>query len=209
MKHKLSYSIILFSFLLLIILSWHYLPFLRKVEPQGDYYYQDLTHVDSNYDQVFDDIQSTQIRAAKRFGINPTDERGINKASKDSLLVKVKDCNLYYLQDVSYPYLTPKAADALAQIGTMYQKNVGKHERIRLTSCMRTKEHIKNLKTKNNNAIDNSCHLYGTTFDISYAKMKDKEKQALACTLQSLRKAGYIYVKYEIQQPCFHITVRQ
>ncbi|MCC8175948.1 MAG: DUF5715 family protein [Bacteroidales bacterium] len=65
------------------------------------------------------------------------------------------------------------------------------------------------VQRQSSNAVTNSCHRYGTTFDISYARMTDEQKQTLARVLQSLRRGGYCYVKYEINQPCFHITARQ
>lgn len=172
-----------------------------------EYVYEEVTEFTGGYRKTFNDEQDVQIEAATQFGITPTDDEGINAAIADSALVKIYDCDLYYLHDVSYPHLTPAAADVLAQIGRMYQKR--QNDRLRVTSCMRTQEHVKKLRRRNRNATENSCHLYGTTFDISYAKMESNRRKDLACVLQSLRNAGYIYVKYEIKQPCFHITVRR
>ena len=65
------------------------------------------------------------------------------------------------------------------------------------------------------NASTNSAHVYGTTFDIAYARYEDgkkeevdKLKSVLAEVLQDLRKEKRCYVRYEIKQGCFHITVR-
>jgi len=63
------------------------------------------------------------------------------------------------------------------------------------------------------NASANSAHVYGTTFDVAYARYKgaekeetDKLKSVLAEVLQDLRKQKKCYVRYEFKQGCFHIT---
>lgn len=184
--------------------------FTKSVAPANEYHYKMVERVDENYVKVFTDNQARQWSTAKACGIKPTDESGIQSAIAKGDLMKIDDCNLYYLSQVTYPYLTPTAQDLLAQIGVMYQANMnGSHSRLRVTSCLRTEEHIRQLRARNGNAVENSCHLYGTTFDISYKYLNDKQRQALARALESLRRAGYCYVKYEINQPCFHITVRQ
>lgn len=67
------------------------------------------------------------------------------------------------------------------------------------------------------NASANSAHLFGTTFDIAYARFKksafretetDKLKSVLAEVLRDLRNEKRCYVRYEYKQGCFHITVR-
>lgn len=134
----------------------------------------------------------------------------INKALSEGKLVHLYNTNLYYLHDVAHPYLTPDAYDLLAKIGTLYQYySHNDHARLRVTSCLRTESSIANLRKTNKNAVNNSCHLYGTTFDISYALMDEQHKQALARALRDLQKSGYCYVKHEVKQPCFHITVRK
>lgn len=210
MKKKLIILAALSAGVLVVLLYRNCKPYMKSVAPAHGYTYKMVERVDENYAKVFTDNQARQFPAAKKFGIKPTDESGIKKAVADGGLVKIEDCNLYYLSQVTYPYLTPSAEDLLAQIGMMHQANMnGSRSRLRVTSCLRTEEHIRQLRTGNGNAVENSCHLYGTTFDISYKYLSEKQRQALARALQSLRKAGYCYVKYEINQPCFHITVRQ
>ena len=61
-------------------------------------------------------------------------------------------------------------------------------------------------------------HRYGTTFDIAYSRFvttddrylipKEQLKHILAEVLLSLKKRNACYVKYEIKQGCFHVTVR-
>ena len=78
-----------------------------------------------------------------------------------------------------------------------------------------TTGNVKKLRKKNVNASANSAHVYGTTFDVAYARYKgaekeetDKLKSVLAEVLQDLRKQKKCYVRYEFKQGCFHITVR-
>ena len=79
----------------------------------------------------------------------------------------------------SIPYLVPKAAILLQDIGrayfdSLYIKGIPLHQII-VTSVLRTKEDVRKLRTRNGNATENSCHLYGTTFDICYNRYKTIE----------------------------------
>ncbi len=84
-----------------------------------------------------------------------------------------------------------------------------------MTSVLRTAGTIKQLQKKNINASVHSAHVYGTTFDVAYARYKgakkeetDKLKSVLAEVLQDLRKQKKCYVRYEFKQGCFHVTAR-
>lgn len=85
-----------------------------------------------------------------------------------------------------------------------------------VTSVLRTKEDVRKLRRYNHNATENSCHLYGTTFDIAYNKYSpitrsvrdDTLKWILSEVLNDLRKQGRCHIKYEKHQGCFHITIR-
>lgn len=171
-----------------------------------------VSHADfrGDYRRTFADNNSVQLRAANKMGIEPMkNDSRINELVKEGRLVHLHS-GQYYYTIASLPYLTPEAADLLAEIGRRYQNQVGsKWKRLRVTSMLRTEDYVKDLQKRNGNAVKNSCHLRGTTFDISYARMSDKEKKALAQVLADLRKEGYCYVMYEVNQPCFHITVRK
>jgi hypothetical protein len=60
----------------------------------------------------------------------------------------------------------------------------------------------------NANAIENSAHLKGKTFDISYRAFAGNRKQSGAFieVLRELRAEGKCYVKYE-RNGCLHVTV--
>ena len=80
------------------------------------------------------------------------------------------------------------------------------------------------IGNNNGNATENSCHLYGTTFDICYNRyitIQDPEgpkrrqvrndtlKWVLSEVLRDMRlKEQRCYIKYEVKQGCFHMTVR-
>lgn len=168
-------------------------------------YLLSFAHPDhTRYASYFNDEQDVQIIAAEEMGAPP------GTPLSEGRYVLLHSTSRYYLHDVSYPYLTPEAADLLNKIGEMYQSELGNPQsRLRVTSCLRTPESVKKLQRRNVNAVENSCHLYGTTFDISYSRMEPHEKRALAKVLSILRESGYCYVKHERKQPCFHITVRK
>ena len=92
-----------------------------------------------------------------------------------------------------------------------------------VTSVTRSKEDIGKLRNRNRNATENSCHLYGTTFDICYNRyvtVSDPEGKAnrsvrndtlkwiLSEVLKDMRERNRCWVKYEVKQGCFHITVK-
>lgn len=170
------------------------------------------THVEigSNYASIFTDRNALQLTAANKMGIAPQeDESSIAQFVREGKLVKLKSCR-YYHSTATMPYLTPEAADLLAEVGRRYKKELGSVFDVpTVTSMFRTTKYVKELQKRNGNAVKNSCHLRGTTFDITYARMNAREKRAMAQTLADLRNAGYCYVVYEVNQPCFHITVRK
>ena len=120
----------------------------------------------------------------------------------------------------SIPYLVPTASVLLQDIGrnffdSLQVKNIPL-TKLLVTSVLRTKEDVERLRRYNHNATENSCHLYGTTFDIAYNKYSpitrrvrdDTLKWVLSEVLNDLRKQGRCHIKYEKHQGCFHITVR-
>lgn len=181
--------------------------------------HQQASHDGSAEARLFNDLQNRQMGAARKLGIKPLDtDAGIKPLVKKGKLVKVSNCKAYKIagQQYGYPYLVPKAATLLQDIGQGVQKRSGTNSRIIATSELRTKESVRRLQRGNINAVTNSCHMYGTTFDISYEHFDRKGKttdqklyKALVETLKDLRSKGRCYVKYECKQHCFHITVRK
>lgn len=179
------------------------------------------------YSKSFPDMQDVQYAAATKWGVSPVANRG-DAESRKSELVYVAGSPYFHVDKLnnSIPYLVPRAANLLHDIGTNFfdslqMKGVPLHKLI-VTSVLRTKEDITKLRGHNGNATENSCHLYGTTFDVCYNRYKtveapgekrrqvrnDSLKYILAEVLRDMRESGRCYVKYEVKQGCFHITVR-
>ncbi len=181
-----------------------------------------------NYDKAFPDSNDVQLCSAKELGVLAVRDREEAELRKDELVYMA--ANPYYHVDPlknSIPYLVPKAAVLLNDIGrnfydSLYVKNIPMHKFI-VTSVLRSQTDLENLKKVNGNVSENSCHLYGTTFDIGYNRYRvvydpdkhkprevqdDTLKWVLSEVIRDLRLEGRCYVKYEVKQGCFHITVR-
>ena len=179
-----------------------------------------------SYKDKFRDLQSKQEQAARAIGLSTPPQNREQAAKMRSQLTQIKT-NDYYIVDSlthSIPYLVPKAAAELESIGREFadilKRNNLPHYRFYVTSILRTKDDIKHLqKSGNINATTNSCHNYGTTFDLAYFRFdkvtrtreymhQDNLKLVLGQVLLNHQRAEKIYVKYEYKQACFHITVR-
>lgn len=172
----------------------------------------------NNYERKFNDKQSVQIKAAKKNGIQPLETRKDAESAilNGKRLVHISSNDKYHVRklDYSVPYLVPKATELLEDLAESFQALSGNSSRFEVTSVLRTKEDIAKLQKTNSNATTNSCHCYGTTFDISYARFKstiksNKElRENLSEALYKLQKEKRCYVKFEKKQKCYHITVR-
>ena len=180
-----------------------------------------------HFGNTFPDQQDVQILAANQHGVAPVQNREEAEHSKGKL-VYVGSNPFFYVDKLnnSIPYLVPKASVLLQDIGRAYFdslqiKGIPLHKII-VTSILRTKDDVAKLRTRNGNATENSCHLYGTTFDICYNRYKqiqtkdqprrqvqnDTLKWVFSEVLRDFREKNRCYIKYEVHQGCFHITVR-
>lgn len=180
-----------------------------------------------SYKDKFRDTQAKQEQAAKALGLSTPPQNRQEAARMRSQLALIKSNDNYIVDSLTHsiPYLVPAAAAELERIGEGFadilQRNGLPHYQFYVTSVLRTKEDIKQLqKSGNINATTNSCHNYGTTFDLAYFRFnkvtrtreymhQDNLKLVLGQVLLNEQRAGRIYVKYEQKQACFHITVRQ
>jgi hypothetical protein len=175
------------------------------------------------YDKIFNDLNDTQLAAAKKNGLKKNISAA--EAETNKQLVKIEDCDYYTIEELTHsiPYLVPKAAKLVEDIGkafqdSLYNRGYHSNHKITVTSVLRTEDNVKQLRKVNVNASENSCHCYGTTVDISYftfqtpqkgkAAETEKMRQVLMQVVYDLWKAERCYVKYEKQQSCLHITVR-
>lgn len=177
------------------------------------------------YKRLFNDLQDKQMSAAREVGLKEVPETREDVTTMRKELVKVKNCKTYSLAPMghSVPYLCPGAKKSLDAIGTAFRDSLKSkalpNYKFVVTSILRTKEDVARLQKTNKLATANSCHCYGTTFDISYARFErvstakslapEDLKKVLGEVLLDQKKAGNIYVKYEVGQTCFHITSRR
>ena len=180
-----------------------------------------------NYKTKFNDLQSKQHEVASRIGLpRPPKDRN-DAASMRKSLVEIETNSNYIVDSLkhSVPYLIPSAKRELDAIGAEWAdilaRNGLPHYRFYVTSVLRTQEDVKYLQRSGNiNSTTQSCHCYGTTFDLAYMRYEkitrtrdymheDNLKLVLGQVLLNHQRAGQIYVKYEAKQSCFHITVRE
>lgn len=181
-----------------------------------------------SYATAFPDSNNVQLEMARMHGVQPVADRDDAERRKMELVYIA--ANPYYKVDKLYssiPYLVPRAALLLQDIGrcffdSLQIKGVPLH-RFVVTSVLRSKADVERLRHHNRNATENSCHMYGTTFDIGYNRYEpvsapgiftgrkvsnDTLKWVLSEVLNDMRQSGRCYIKYEVKQGCFHITVR-
>lgn len=182
-----------------------------------------------SYDVCFPDLQEVQIVAAKRNGVEPPRNREDAEARSNEL-VYVGASPFYGIDGNmtnSIPFLVPRAALLLQKIGrnfqdSLYVKGLPLHKFI-VTSVLRSEEDVTKLSATNGNVSTQSCHRFGTTFDICYTRYvriqnpeeprlapvrDDTLKWVLSEVLRDLRADSLCYIKHEVKQSCFHITVR-
>lgn len=224
--------VLLFSIIVFIFMGGYRMS--GKLNRMGVSIYQLITEGEINhnqdknepvrrYDRLFNDLNDIQLNAAKENGL----KRSIKaeEAEGHRQLVKIEDCKYYTIDKLTHsiPYLVPKAARLVEDIGKAFQDslyNRGYHSdhKITITSVLRTEDNVEQLQKVNVNASENSCHCYGTTVDISYFTFQtpergkraeiEKMRQVLMQVVYDLWKDERCYVKYEKQQSCLHITVR-
>ena len=175
------------------------------------------------YDRLFNDLNDTQLEAAIKNGLSRP--ISADEAERDSRLIKIEPNQYYDIDKLTHsiPYVVPKAARLLEDMGKAFQDSLfnrgyNRNHRFTVTSVLRTEETVRQLRKTNVNSTENSCHCYGTTFDISYftystpgvgkAASVDKMRQILYQVAYDMQRQDRCYVKYEKQQTCLHITVR-
>lgn len=181
-----------------------------------------------SYKRSFGDLNDVHLKVAETFGISPITSREEAERLRDEL-VHITNNEHYAVDSLTHsiPYLVPRASALLDAIGVNFLDSLQAKglnpNHILVTSVLRTKDDVKRLRRRNGNASENSCHFYGTTFDISwkrFRKVEDEDgrplqdvgadtlKLVLAEVLRDIRQADRCYIKYELKQGCFHITTR-
>lgn len=181
-----------------------------------------------SYKRSFGDLNDVQLKVARALGIAPLASRE-EAEHLDGKLVNIADNDFYSVDSLTHsiPYLVPRASALLDTIGANFLDSLAAKglnpNKILVTSVLRTEKDVKRLRHRNVNASKNSCHFYGTTFDVSwkrFVKVEDIDgrplqdvsadtlKLVLAEVLRDVRQANKCYIKYELKQGCFHITAR-
>jgi hypothetical protein len=185
---------------------------------------------DVKFAQEFNDLNETQLRVAQEIGVPPVKNRAEAEKLKNKL-VKLEATDTYIIDSLtsSIPYLIPSAKELLDDIGSAFRDSLAAKGlnpyKLVVSSVLRTEEDVAKLSKNNINAIENSTHCYGTTFDLAYWRYEkipelrgrpyeDVPPEYLRATLSQVLKdlhdqGNRCFVKYERQQNCFHITVRR
>ncbi|MBQ9385923.1 MAG: hypothetical protein IJU24_03450 [Bacteroidaceae bacterium] len=175
------------------------------------------------YDRLFNDLNDVQLEAARKNGLR--EPITTDQAKNDRRLTLIQPNQYYDVQKLTHsvPYLVPRAAHLLEDMGKAFQDSLfnrgyNRGHRFTVTSVLRTEETVRQLRKTNVNSTENSCHCYGTTFDISYFTFTtpqvgkvasvDKMRQILYQVAYDMKRQNRCYVKYEKKQTCLHITVR-
>jgi len=165
--------------------------------------------------QLFYDNVLTHKLAYLNDGISPQEnDRDLENLSKSGTLQKIKTNNLFIVRNArfSVPYILPKGLDFINELANLYYSKC-KSDSLNyipftISSVTRSKESVEKLIENNGNAIKNSSHLRGKTFDINYSAFNKNKKQtkALTAVLNDLKKQNRCFVKFE-RNGCLHITV--
>lgn len=153
------------------------------------------------------------------------DEKALVHLLKKGQLVRIRSGRLYSVDRLthSHPYLTRETRDLLDEIGKRFRKKTNgaglRGSKFIITSMTRTAENLKGLRRSNSNASENSPHLNGNAFDISYVRFTSRKffitscdrrffKEALAEVIYELNREKRCWATYERQQSCFHVVAR-
>ena len=180
------------------------------------------------------DNNDLHLESARRLGIKPFSTNKAMEEEVPGLLRRGKlkaleeDAETYRLKNLTHsqPYLVPKAVDLLEEIGERFHQKLEELSLppyyLMVSSVLRTNESQQGLGKRNSNATRNeSSHIYGTSFDISYKEFlpehgkpapegycrHDMMRHPLAEVLTEMSEEGRCRVVREVKQACFHITV--
>lgn len=171
----------------------------------------------------FADMKAKHLNAAMSLGFPGAplnDGEGIEKVDG---LERVKSCTNFKVNRMSHglPYLTHSAKEELVQIARDFRDSCRARKispaRLIVTSLLRSQKDVQELRRINSNAVENSSHLYGTSFDLSWANYQcadrrvdgDEYLKLLSSVLRRHRDEGLVFIRYETNQRCFHITVNK
>lgn len=141
-------------------------------------------------------------------------DQDLDNLLKSRNLIRLKTNPLYIIRKARFsrPYMLPKAELFINDLSKKYSEKCRadsiKYIPFTISSVTRSHESVEKLRKSNKNAIKNSAHLRGKTFDISYRAFNKNKKQSKAfiAVLTELRAQKRCFVKFE-RNGCLHITV--
>jgi len=178
------------------------------------------------YSRKLNDMIPDYLGTLKTKGIDKCrNEEDLFKKVMEGELTRVRSGFRFIVEDMThgYPYLTKESRRLVKEIGKRFHNKIAAEgfggTRFIITSMTRSVESVESLAKYNVNASENSPHLSGLAFDISYArfsvlKLKVQEcdkwylKEALAEVIWELREEKKCWATYERQQGCFHVVAR-
>jgi len=166
-------------------------------------------------DVLFKDGINAHEKAYKNEGIKPQKtDKGLIQLGKKNVLKEIESNELFIVQEFTHsqPLLLPKAIDFIDKLSNLYQqkcieKNID-YVPYEITSGTRSRESVKRLREESSVAIENSPHLRGKTFDMSWGAFGGNEAQfkLFKSALLELKNQNKCFVKFE-RNGCLHITV--
>lgn len=152
-------------------------------------------------------------------------DKDLKSRISEGKLVRVTSGSKYSIDRLTFsnPYLTRDGKDLLDEISRRFRDKVSKKgikgARFIITSMTRKTENLKSLRRNNSNSSENSPHLYGNAFDITYKRFEarkwlltncDKKflKDALGEVIYELRAEKKCFATYERMQNCYHVVAR-
>jgi len=164
---------------------------------------------------AFNDYPIVHELAYLADGIKPQSSfTELDKLKQKGILVELKSNDKYIIRKsvASKPYVTISTKKFIEQLAVNYKKKCVSQKTtyhpFTITSMTRSKESVKELRKHNKNAIRNSVHLKGKTFDVSYRAFHGNPiaLKAFINTLKDLKAQNKCFVKHE-NNGCLHITV--
>jgi hypothetical protein len=216
-----KYQVAVISILILIAFSFLY----RHQIKNKIYYYifvinskfgSNTNKKCENCAYLFNDGVAVQQAAYKTEFITPQiNDECLEILKKKGVLKNIEPNKYYILRGLTFskPLLLPKAAKFIDDLSILYYEKCSEKNLtfvpFEITSATRSIESVNDLQKKNQNAIKNSAHLYGKTFDVSYAAFNSNLKQLglFISALSQLKNQNKCFVKYEANG-CLHITAR-
>lgn len=211
------------AIVILVCLCFLAFKFRFQIKNRIVYYYGKVMNIGrrknnticKNCDVLFKDGINAHEKAYKHEGIKEQNtDMGLIQLGKKNVLKEIESNEFYIVQEFTHsqPLLLPKAIVFINELSILYQqkcteKNID-YVPYEITSGSRSKESVKRLRETSTVAIENSPHLKGKTFDMSWSKFDGYEAQLKLFTsaLTELKNQNKCFVKFE-RNGCLHITV--